>query len=81
MAGDPRATMLLVGMGIDELSVIPNVLPEIKKIILSIKHSEAKKVAAKVLEMATEPEIRQYLASVMKDRLPDIPIDEGDDAP
>jgi phosphoenolpyruvate-protein phosphotransferase (PTS system enzyme I) len=78
MAGDPLATLLLVGLGIDELSVIPNVLPEIKKIILSIKYSEAKKVAAKVLEMATEPEIRQYLASVMKDRLPEIPIGDQD---
>jgi phosphotransferase system enzyme I (PtsI) len=80
MAGDPRATMLLVGMGIDELSVIPSVLPEIKKIILSIKYSEAKKVAAKVLDMATEPEIRQYLASIMKERLPDIPMDADVDS-
>ena len=36
MAGDPLATVLFVGLGVDELSVIPPVLPEIKKIIRSI---------------------------------------------
>jgi phosphotransferase system enzyme I (PtsI) len=80
MAGNPLATMLLVGMGIDELSVIPSVLPEIKKIILSIKYQEAKKVVNRVLDMATEPEIRSYLASVVKNRLPELPIEEEDSA-
>jgi phosphotransferase system enzyme I (PtsI) len=76
MAGDPLATVLLVGMGIDELSVIPSVLPEIKKIILSIKYKEARRVADKVLAMATEQEIRDHLASIIKNKVPEIPFDE-----
>ncbi|MEW6509566.1 MAG: phosphoenolpyruvate--protein phosphotransferase [Bacteroidota bacterium] len=75
MAGDPLATVLLVGLGIDELSVIPTVLPEIKKIILSIRQKDAKRVAEKVLSMATEPEIREFLSSTIKSRVPDIPLD------
>jgi phosphotransferase system enzyme I (PtsI) len=76
MAGDPLATVLLVGLGIDELSVIPSVLPEIKKIILSIKYKEAKRVADKVLAMSTEEEIRDHLSSITKNKVPEIPLDE-----
>jgi phosphotransferase system enzyme I (PtsI) len=76
MAGDPLATVLLVGLGIDELSVIPSVLPEIKKIILSIKYKEAKRVADKVLTMSTEQEIRDHLSSITKNKVPEIPFDE-----
>jgi phosphotransferase system enzyme I (PtsI) len=49
MAGDPLATVLLVGLGMDELSVIPPVLPEIKKIIRSIKFKDARRAVEKVL--------------------------------
>ena len=76
MAGDPLATVLLVGMGIDELSVVPTVLPEIKKIIRTIKHKDAKRIADKILTLHTEEEIRDYLASVVRKQLPEIPLEE-----
>ena len=76
MAGDPLATVLLVGMGIDELSVVPSILPEIKKIILSIRFKDAKRVADRVLEMTTEGEIRDHLSSITRNKVPEIPLDE-----
>lgn len=76
MAGDPLATLLLVGMGIDELSVVPMVLPEIKKIIRTIKYKEAKRIADKALSLHSEDEIREFLASVVRKQLPDIPLEE-----
>jgi phosphoenolpyruvate-protein phosphotransferase (PTS system enzyme I) len=75
MAGDPLATVLLVGLGIDELSVGPAVLPEIKKIILSIKQKDAKRVADKALAMASDHEIREYLSSIIRNKIPEIPLD------
>ncbi len=75
MAGDPLATALLVGLGIDELSVIPPVLPEIKKIIRSIKLKDAKRVADKVCTLHTESEIRTFLSSIIKNKVPEIPLD------
>ncbi len=77
MAGDPLATVLLVGMGIDELSVIPTVLPEIKKIIRTVKHKDAKRITDRVLALHTEEEIREFLASVVRKQLPDIPLEES----
>ncbi len=75
MAGDPLATVLLVGLGLDEFSVVPTVLPEIKKIIRSVRYEEAKKLAQEVLEMQTEDEIKGYLKSYMREKFPDIPIE------
>ena len=45
MASVPAATSVLIGLGIDELSVIPSVLPEIKQIIRVIKMSEVKSLS------------------------------------
>lgn len=75
MAGDPLATVFLVGIGIDELSVIPPVLPEIKKIIRSIKLKDAKRVADKVCTLHTEAEIRAFLSSIIKNKVPEIPFE------
>ena len=75
MAGDPLATMLLVGLGLDELSVIPSILPEIKDIIRSIKYKDAKRIAHRALAMSSDTEIKEYLSSVVKSRLPEIPLD------
>jgi len=74
MAGDPLAVILLVGLGLDELSVVPAILPEIKKIIRSIKYKEAKRIAGDVLGFTTAEEVEQYLRDVIKKRFPDIPL-------
>jgi phosphoenolpyruvate-protein phosphotransferase (PTS system enzyme I) len=75
MAGDPLATVLLVGLGLDELSVVPSVLPEIKKIIRSIKYKDAKRVAEAALGMGCADDIREYLSSIIKNKIPEIPLE------
>jgi len=74
MAGDPLAVILLVGLGLDEFSVVPAVLPEVKKIIRSIKYKEAKRIAEKALRFSTEEEVEQYLREVIKEKFPEIPL-------
>jgi len=74
MAGNPLATILLIGLGLDEFSVVPTVLPEIKKIIRSIHYKEAQHVAERALQMQSEDEIKTYLTTVMKQKFPDIPL-------
>lgn len=75
MAGDPLATILFVGLGLDHFSVVSTMLPEIKKIIRSIKMKDAKRIAEKALGLATEDEIKEYLRGVVRATIPDIPID------
>jgi phosphotransferase system enzyme I (PtsI) len=76
MAGDPVATLLLLGLGLDEFSVIPYVLPEIKKIIRSVTLREAQKIAAKALTFSTWEEAREFLVGHLKRLTPDIPLPE-----
>jgi phosphoenolpyruvate-protein phosphotransferase (PTS system enzyme I) len=74
MAGDPLATMLLLGFGLDEFSVIPTILPEIKKIIRSASMREAQKIAAKALTFTTEEEVKNFLQKQLEGLVPDIPM-------
>ena len=46
MAGDPVMVPLLLGLGIDELSVSPSSVPQIKFLIRRLKLSEANELAA-----------------------------------
>jgi phosphotransferase system enzyme I (PtsI) len=78
MAGNPLATMLLVGLGLDEFSVGPGILPEIKKIIRSIKAKDARKIADKVLSLPTETEIKEYLTAALQEKLPELPFETLD---
>jgi phosphotransferase system enzyme I (PtsI) len=76
MAGEPVATVLLLGLGLDEFSVIPTVLPEIKKIIRSVTVKEAQKIAAKALTFSTVEEVKEFLVANLKRLSPDIPLPE-----
>ena len=74
MAGDPLATYLLVGMGLDELSVSPLILGKIKQIIRSINYSDAVKISEECLDMKSAEEIESYLTKIMKEKFPNIPL-------
>src|SRR6266853_240703 len=45
MSGEPMYALLLLGMGLRQLSLTPHNIPEIKKIIRSVSLEEAKEVA------------------------------------
>ena len=51
MAGDPIYVPLLLGLGVDELSMTPVLLPAVKYIVRAMKLAEAKKLAREALEM------------------------------
>ena len=51
------AIPILVGMGIDEISVNPSVFPEIKQIVRGINYKDAKVLADKAVTLITESEI------------------------
>jgi phosphotransferase system enzyme I (PtsI) len=75
MAGDPLATILLVGLGLDEFSTVPTTLPEIKKIIRSVRSKDARRVADHALTLETDEEIRTFLARTTRKLIPELPID------
>ena len=68
MAADPLAVLLLVGLDVDELSVSPPMLPEVKKIIRSIAYKDAEQIAKKALQMRTSNQVETYLKNVYRTR-------------
>ncbi|MCS7081820.1 MAG: phosphoenolpyruvate--protein phosphotransferase [Bacteroidetes bacterium] len=61
MASNPLATVLLVGLGLDELSVNPVMLPEIKRTIRAIDYEEARSLAAELLQLPHTAQIEARL--------------------
>ncbi len=68
MAGDVHAVPILLGLGLDEFSVSPAMVPEIKKLIRSLKLPEVRALAKKTLGYRAASEIRseaqKFLAAV-----------------
>jgi phosphotransferase system enzyme I (PtsI) len=62
MAGDPLGSLLLIGLGIKELSVETTSFLRIKRLIRMLKYSDAKKIAEKALTMNTEAKIKELLS-------------------
>ena len=58
MAGDLNAVALLLGLGLDEFSVNPAAIPEIKSLIRSLDLPTVQALASQVLTLATAAEIR-----------------------
>ncbi len=61
MAGDPLFTELLIGLGVDSLSMSAVALPEIRAEVSMAKLSSARKLAKRVLEMSSASKIRTLL--------------------
>ncbi len=61
MAGDPEATLLLLGLGLRSFSMSPYHLPVVKKVIAAVRMPEARAVAAEALAMGSTTEVRALL--------------------
>lgn len=61
LAGDERATVLLLGLGLDEFSMSSISIPKIKKIIRNTSFNQAQKLAKKALTLSTTKEILNLL--------------------
>ena len=57
MAGDPALVPLLLGMGVDELSVAVSAVPQVKFLIRRLKSSEARELAQFALNCENGSEI------------------------
>jgi phosphotransferase system enzyme I (PtsI) len=64
MASDPNAAIILMAMGIKELSMSAPSIPKVKERIRNITIVEAKKILDKVMEMEDGDEIKKYLATI-----------------
>ncbi|MBC8952442.1 phosphoenolpyruvate-protein phosphotransferase PtsI [Xenorhabdus sp. PB62.4] len=68
LAGDERATLLLLGMGLDEFSMSAISIPRIKKIIRNTNYDEAKALAEQALVQPTAQELMDLVDTFTREK-------------
>ncbi len=69
MAGDPLATVVLLGLGLDSFSMGPIAIPLVKRIIRSVGVMEAEAFARSLVPMSSAAQIEQAVRKWMEERL------------
>jgi phosphotransferase system enzyme I (PtsI) len=72
MSGEPIYTLLLLGLGLRQLSVTPHSIPEIKKIIRSVALQEAQQVAQEAMCLETARDVNNFLREKTRRLLPEV---------
>ena len=66
MASDPYAAVLLLGMGISELSMSAPSIPRVKEMIRSVTMEQAKQLLDDVMKMEHGVDIRAYMHKTLE---------------
>jgi phosphocarrier protein FPr len=61
LAGDGEAVPILLGLGVDELSMAPATIPHVKAAIRHLSVREAEHMAAEVLQQASATDVRRLV--------------------
>jgi phosphotransferase system enzyme I (PtsI) len=67
MAGDPNFILILLGLGLDEFSMTPQIIPEVKYIIRSVTIKQARDIASKALKLSTGKEVEEFSQMKLKE--------------
>lgn len=71
MAADPLLVVLLVGLGLDELSMNPLSIPSVKNITRGLSAEEAREIVEQALQLPTTQEVAEFVAKRMSAHLPE----------
>lgn len=83
MASDPQNAVLLLGLGVDELSVPPPDLPRVKLAIRSVRYEAAREIAGEALRCTSAAQVRRLVRQRVDSLLPSVLVYErqGDGGP
>ena len=71
MAGEPMFALVLMGLGLDELSMNSTAIPVVKSVLRGTTLTAAKELAEQALAMATAQEIEALVQATMSQRYPE----------
>jgi len=69
MAGEPALILLLLGLGLDEFSIPPLLVPEAKYIIRSVTMEQVRGITKKALRLSTGKEVEEFAQAKLKEVL------------
>jgi phosphotransferase system enzyme I (PtsI) len=72
MAGDPLCAIILVGLGIDELSMNAGIIPVVKQVVRRISLEQAKAFVDTIMTLDTAAQVREFIQAEMRPLIPDL---------
>jgi phosphotransferase system enzyme I (PtsI) len=81
MASDPLAAVLLVGLGLRELSMEAAAIPEIKEALRRVTTSDCERTAEAALAMDTADAVEELIAATFAPTLIDLLTESGEESP
>lgn len=72
MAGEPLYAVVLLGLGLHELSMSPASIPRVKRVIRQLSRQAGEKLLEELLQMKSAKEITSHLDKEMRALLPNI---------
>jgi phosphotransferase system enzyme I (PtsI) len=72
MSGSPTYTMLLLGMGLRQLSMTPSAIYEVKKVCRSVTLEQCEAVARRAMSMENARTIETFLREELKKHVPEL---------
>jgi phosphoenolpyruvate-protein kinase (PTS system EI component) len=72
MPSSIQGALVLLGLGLDEFSASPYLIPTIKKIVRSVTYDETRSLARKALGMSTAREVREHIERYIHDKRPEL---------
>ncbi|MDP2921193.1 MAG: phosphoenolpyruvate--protein phosphotransferase [Candidatus Omnitrophota bacterium] len=70
MAAEPGFVLILLGLGLDEFSMSPVVVPEVKYVISNVSFEDARKVAEEALKLSTGEEVETFTNKRLDELIP-----------
>jgi phosphotransferase system enzyme I (PtsI) len=74
MASDPLSTLLLLGLGVDEFSMVSWCIMECKKIIRSVNYDEARAISSEALKFSDTDSINNFLRKKYSQKIKNLGI-------
>ncbi|NQT82408.1 phosphoenolpyruvate--protein phosphotransferase [bacterium] len=74
MAADPAMCLILLGMGLDEISASPAVVPGIKNVIRGLSYADAKEFIEEVMTYTSPAEIESRAREVVRTVVPELDV-------
>ncbi|MBD1401628.1 phosphoenolpyruvate--protein phosphotransferase [Pelovirga terrestris] len=72
MAGEPLYTLVLIGLGLDGLSMNPSCVPRVKRVLRHVSKQQGEALVEKLLQLPTSKEVSATIDQQMRVLLPDL---------
>ncbi len=68
MAADPPAALLLLGLGLHELSVSPPALPALRRLVRAVTMADARRLAGEALALDSAAAVREHIDKFLREQ-------------